>query len=63
MTPDGARAHLYDRAALWAIGELRARDIVDAACAALVTGLDTPALRVLAACTYRASRRRIGPVR
>ncbi|MFI9360750.1 hypothetical protein ACIG5E_06770 [Kitasatospora sp. NPDC053057] len=52
MTPDDAREDLYDRSALWAIGELRARDVVDAACAALVAGLDTPALRVLAACTY-----------
>ncbi|MCW8218916.1 hypothetical protein H5I60_20355 [Streptomyces griseolus] len=33
------------------MGEVRASDVVDAACEALVAGLDTPGLRVLAACT------------
>ncbi|MFE7487316.1 hypothetical protein [Kitasatospora sp. NPDC057541] len=48
---ESAAYELQDRAALWSIGEIRARDVVDAACDALVAGLDTPALRVLAACT------------
>ncbi|MFD7644637.1 hypothetical protein ACFV4P_28770 [Kitasatospora sp. NPDC059795] len=42
---------LYDHAALWSIGEVRAGAVVDAACEALVAGLDSPTLRVLAACT------------
>ncbi|MEV0638662.1 hypothetical protein AB0I77_27735 [Streptomyces sp. NPDC050619] len=33
------------------MGEVRASDVVNAACDALVAGLDTPALRLLAACT------------
>lgn len=33
------------------MGEVRASDVVTAACDALVAGLDTPGLRVLAACT------------
>lgn len=33
------------------MGEIRASDVVDAACDALVAGLDTPGLRILAACT------------
>lgn len=47
-----AAARLRDRALLWTIGELRAREVVEAACGALAAGLDTPALRALAACTY-----------
>jgi len=42
---------LQDRAILWSIGETRAYDVVSAACDALVAGLDSPALRCLAACT------------
>ncbi|WJV44155.1 hypothetical protein [Streptomyces flavofungini] len=42
---------LQDLAALWSIGEIRAYEVVQAACDALVAGLDSPALRVLAACT------------
>ncbi|MFF9111319.1 hypothetical protein [Streptomyces sp. NPDC014805] len=42
---------LQDHAALWSMGEIRASDVVDAACDALVAGLDTPGLRMLAACT------------
>ncbi|MGV9887059.1 hypothetical protein [Streptomyces sp. NPDC003395] len=42
---------LQDHAALWSMGEIRASDVVDAACDALVVGLDTPGLRMLAACT------------
>ncbi|MEU2436236.1 hypothetical protein ABZ595_08550 [Streptomyces rubradiris] len=33
------------------MGEIRATDVVTAACDALVAGLDGPALRILAACT------------
>ncbi|WP_055602012.1 hypothetical protein [Streptomyces aureus] len=33
------------------MGEIRASEVVDAACDALVAGLDTPGLRILAACT------------
>lgn len=33
------------------MGEIRATDVVTAACDALVAGLDSPALRILAACT------------
>ncbi|MFE6225506.1 hypothetical protein [Streptomyces sp. NPDC057854] len=52
MTPTEAAAlALHDRAALWNVGEARASEVVDAACDALVAGLDTPALRILAACT------------
>ncbi|AYG85242.1 hypothetical protein DWB77_07459 [Streptomyces hundungensis] len=35
------------------MGESRASDVVAAACDALVAGLDSPALRILAACTRR----------
>ncbi|MFD0385793.1 hypothetical protein ACFQ2B_35920 [Streptomyces stramineus] len=49
-TESAARA-LQDHAVLWSIGEIRATDVVNAACDALVAGLDSPALRILAACT------------
>ncbi|MFG2840938.1 hypothetical protein ACGFYE_38805 [Streptomyces zaomyceticus] len=42
---------LQDHAALWSVGVVRASEVVNAACDALVAGLDTPGLRVLAACT------------
>jgi hypothetical protein len=42
---------LQDRAVLWSMGEICATDVVTAACDALVAGLDSPALRILAACT------------
>ncbi|MET8968637.1 hypothetical protein [Streptomyces hydrogenans] len=48
---EAAAIALQDRAALWSTGEVRASDVVHAACDALVTGLDTPGLRMLAACT------------
>ncbi|WP_265692044.1 hypothetical protein [Streptomyces griseolus] len=48
---EAAAIALQDHAALWSMGEVRASDVVDAACEALVAGLDTPGLRVLAACT------------
>ncbi|MFF5721359.1 hypothetical protein [Streptomyces buecherae] len=48
---ESAARELQDRAVLWSIGEIRATDVVTAACDALVTSLDSPALRILAACT------------
>jgi hypothetical protein len=52
MTPtESAALALADRAVLWRVGEIPAADVVTAACDALVAGLDTPALRILAACT------------
>ncbi|MFE9427745.1 hypothetical protein ACFYNO_32835 [Kitasatospora sp. NPDC006697] len=52
MSSTESAAHeLQDRAVLWSIGEIRAGDVVTAACDALVAGLDSPALRALAACT------------
>lgn len=50
-SPEPAARELQDRAVLWSIGEIRATDVVTAACDALVAGLDSPALRTLAACT------------
>ncbi|MYS07219.1 hypothetical protein GTW71_12390 [Streptomyces sp. SID6041] len=49
--PEAAAIALQDRAALWGAEEVRAADVVAAACDALVAGLDTPGLRMLAACT------------
>ncbi|WP_406865010.1 hypothetical protein ABZO31_33040 [Streptomyces sp. HUAS MG47] len=52
MNPtDSAALRLQDLAALWSVGECRAAAVVDAACDALVAGLDSPSLRILAACT------------
>ncbi|MGW4048517.1 hypothetical protein [Streptomyces sp. NPDC004721] len=52
MTPaESAASILQDNAALWSMGEIRASDVVSVACDALVAGLDSPALRILAACT------------
>ncbi|MEU3369347.1 hypothetical protein ABZ734_02465 [Streptomyces sp. NPDC006660] len=48
---EAAAIALQDHAALWSMGEIRASDVVNAACDALVAGLDTPGLRMLAACT------------
>ncbi|MFB6828561.1 hypothetical protein [Streptomyces hydrogenans] len=48
---EAAAIALQDHAALWSMGEIRASDVVDAARGALVAGLDTPGLRILAACT------------
>ncbi|MEU4359123.1 hypothetical protein [Streptomyces virginiae] len=42
---------LQDHAALWGVGEISASEMIDSACDALVAGLDTPNLRILAACT------------
>lgn len=46
-----AARRLQDRAVLWSMGEIRATEVVTVACDALVAGLDSPALRILAACT------------
>ncbi|MCG7202685.1 hypothetical protein [Streptomyces arenae] len=51
MTTQAAALALQDHAALWSMGEVRAADVVTCACDALVAGLDSPALRMLAACT------------
>ncbi|MEV3854941.1 hypothetical protein AB0J38_11500 [Streptomyces sp. NPDC050095] len=48
---ESAARGLQDRAVLWSMGEIRATDVVTAACDALVDGLDSPTLRILAACT------------
>ena len=51
MPPTNTAADsLQDAAALWSIGAIRASAVVTAACDALVAGLDTPSLRILAAC-------------
>ncbi|MEH0589473.1 hypothetical protein QA942_37730 [Streptomyces sp. B21-106] len=51
MSTEAAALALQDQAALWSMGEICATDVVTAACNALVAGLDSPALRMLAACT------------
>ncbi|MFG2715392.1 hypothetical protein ACGFX2_33290 [Streptomyces goshikiensis] len=52
MSPiEAAADDLQDLAVRWSIGEARADDVVELACAALVAGLDSPALRVLAGYT------------
>ncbi|MGW5401314.1 hypothetical protein [Streptomyces sp. NPDC003952] len=52
MTPtETAALALQDHVALWSVGEVSGSVVVSAACDALVAGLDTPGLRVLAACT------------
>ncbi|XIE81630.1 hypothetical protein AB6O49_34705 [Streptomyces sp. SBR177] len=48
---EAATDDLQDLAVLWSIGEAHAHDVVEAACAALVAGLDSPALRILAGYT------------
>ncbi|MGW4055406.1 hypothetical protein ACWENA_31740 [Streptomyces sp. NPDC004779] len=48
---EAAAIALQDHAALWSVGEISASEVVDSACDALVAGLDTPNLRILAACT------------
>ncbi|MFI9493954.1 MULTISPECIES: hypothetical protein [Streptomyces] len=51
QSSESAARQLQDRAVLWSMGEIRATEVVTAACDALVAGLDSPALRILAACT------------
>ncbi|MFD8754277.1 GNAT family N-acetyltransferase [Kitasatospora sp. NPDC059577] len=51
-TPDRARTRLQEQSDLWSTGAATGRTVIDAACEALVAGLDGPALRELAACSY-----------
>lgn len=51
MSTEATALALQDHAALWSTGEIRATDVVTGACNALVAGLDSPALRMPAACT------------
>ncbi|RMI44979.1 hypothetical protein [Streptomyces triticirhizae] len=51
--PDPPLRLLADRMALWGVGELSSEDLVDAAVAALLAGLDAPALRELAGVARR----------
>lgn len=46
--PDDARNEMQAGAALWSIGDWSNEDVVEAACRALVAGLDSPTLRQLA---------------
>ncbi|APU43496.1 hypothetical protein [Streptomyces sp. TN58] len=48
---EAAAIALQDHAALWRVGDISASEVVNSACDALVAGLDTPSLRILAACT------------
>lgn len=48
---EAAARDLQDLAVLWSIGEVRADEVVRGACEALVAGLDSPTLQILAACT------------
>ncbi|MER5637039.1 hypothetical protein ABT095_08790 [Kitasatospora sp. NPDC002227] len=48
---ESAVRELQEFAVLWSVGEAGAEEAVAAACAALVAGLDGPALRELAACS------------
>ncbi|MGW1176110.1 N-acetyltransferase family protein [Kitasatospora sp. NPDC002543] len=45
-----AAERLRDAALLWSVGELTAREVVDAACAALLAGSDGEAILALASC-------------
>ncbi|MFV2008788.1 MULTISPECIES: hypothetical protein [unclassified Micromonospora] len=51
VDPQRARQHLADTAAIWSVGATGATDVIDAACACLLAGLDTPTLRILAGIT------------
>jgi hypothetical protein len=53
MDPDEALDRIRDAAALWAVGDVNASDLVQAACDLLVAGHDGPALRMLAAVPFR----------
>ncbi|SFT55822.1 hypothetical protein SAMN04487904_103422 [Actinopolyspora lacussalsi subsp. righensis] len=50
-SPETAATVLQEHAVLWSAREIRAEEFVRSACDALVAGLDSPTLRVLAACT------------
>ncbi|KDN81571.1 hypothetical protein [Kitasatospora cheerisanensis] len=47
---ESAASVLQDHAVLWSVGEIRAGEVIGAACDALVAGFDSPALRTLAGC-------------
>lgn len=59
MTPFEAAVDLHDAATLWSIGYGRGQAVVEAACDALVAGLDSPALRMLAALSTREADREV----
>ncbi|MGW0860015.1 tyrosinase family protein [Streptomyces sp. NPDC002690] len=48
---DSVTDDLQDLAVLWSMGEIRAHDVVESACAALVSGWDSHTLRILAGFT------------
>ncbi|GAA2704739.1 hypothetical protein ACFY2R_09735 [Micromonospora olivasterospora] len=48
MTSGDALASLREAATLWSVGSAPATDVIDAACACLVAGVDSPTLRILA---------------
>ncbi|MEU5727311.1 hypothetical protein ABZ783_36680 [Micromonospora sp. NPDC047738] len=48
MTSGAALTGLQEAAILWSVGSVPATDVIDAACACLVAGTDTPTLRILA---------------
>ncbi|SDK63014.1 hypothetical protein SAMN04487820_11082 [Actinopolyspora mzabensis] len=50
-SPDTAATVLQENAALWSAREIHAEELVRVACDALLADLDSPTLRVLAACT------------
>ncbi|GLX24173.1 hypothetical protein [Streptomyces lavendulae] len=53
MSPiEAASNDLQALSFLWSIGEARSEELVEAACSALVAGLDGPTLRMLAGCTH-----------
>ncbi|KAB8165783.1 hypothetical protein FH609_015375 [Streptomyces sp. 3MP-14] len=51
--PEPPLRFLADRMALWGVGQLSSEDLVDAACTALLAGVDAPALRELAGVARR----------
>jgi hypothetical protein len=52
MPPDQASRMLQDTAALWNIGTVTPHAVVMCACDALIAGLDSPSLRILAGLTH-----------
>jgi hypothetical protein len=51
MPPDQAAATLQETAALWSIDAVSPQAVVSCACDALIAGLDSPSLRILAGLT------------
>jgi hypothetical protein len=51
MPPDQATGTLQDTAALWSINAVSPQAVVRCACDALIAGLDSPSLRILAGLT------------